>query len=131
MSACHINLEWKQTTQRSHILNFISSNWGACETINEPNIYIWRRKLEAVSVIKVSGLLYLSKCFSLYHILPTTDIMDVWIEVIINKTFLFTLVKKCTRYCSSAEKCHFTPCIAIFFSAMPCSAIFSTLKVGS
>jgi hypothetical protein len=33
---------------------------------------------------------------------------------------MITLVKKRERYCSSAEKCHFTPCIAIF----------SVLKVG-
>jgi hypothetical protein len=35
------------------------------------------------------------------------------------KVFI-TLVKKHALYCSSAEKCHFTPCIAIF----------SALKLG-
>jgi hypothetical protein len=34
------------------------------------------------------------------------------------------LVKKRTRDCSSAEKCQFLPCFAIFFSATLCSATF-------
>ncbi len=46
------------------------------------------------------------------------------------KICMYALVKKRTQYCGSAEKCQFTLCIAIFFSAMLSIAIFFSAECG-
>ncbi len=42
-----------------------------------------------------------------------------------------TLVKKHARYCGSAEKCHFTLCIAVFSALSRVAPFFSALNVGT
>jgi hypothetical protein len=65
------------------------------------------------------------------HLCPSITYNAINNLLLINDTIVIvSLVKKRTRYCGRAEKCHFMPYIAIFFSATPCRAIFFSAECG-